>query len=81
MPFSDNYFDLLPNQEKTVTFTADGDMKALAESISVRSLTDIDFDKNRVKAKLKQFKLYLSPVNIGNAVHHGKLAKDVDLDD
>lgn len=81
MPFSDNYFDLLPNQEKTVTFTADGDMKALAESISVRSLTDIDFDKNRVKAKLKQFKLYLSPVNIGNAVHHGKVAKDVDLDD
>ena len=56
-------------------------MKALAESISVRSLTDIDFDKNRVKAKLKQFKLYLSPVNIGNAVHHGKVAKDVDLDD
>lgn len=83
LPFSDNFFDILPGEEKKITIPADENMtlKELAESISVYSLCNIDFDTNIFKTKWKRFKVYLSPVNIGNAVHHGKLAKDTSIDD
>ncbi len=82
LPFSDNFFDLMPNQSKTVTIALDGNMspRQLAESIFAYSLTDIKFDKNPIKSIAKQIKVYLSPVNIGNAAYHGKPVKDVKLD-
>ena len=27
----------------------------------------------------QRIKVYLSPVNIANAIHHGKLSKDIEL--
>ena len=83
MPFSDNFFDILPNEEKEITIASDGSvsLKELAQSISVYSLCNIRFDKNPVKTNLKRLKVFLSPVNIGNAIHHGKLSTDVDFDD
>ena len=81
LPFSDNFFDLMPNTSKTVTIALDDSMtaKQLAQSIVVYSLTDIVLDKNKFKTALKKLKVYASPTNIGNAVYHGKLAKDVNL--
>lgn len=81
LPFSDNFFDLLPNEEKEITISADDTMslRELAESIKVYSLCNIKWDKNMVKSGWIRFKVYLSPINIGNAVHHGKLAPDVKL--
>lgn len=81
LPFSDNYFDILPNETKEITISADDSMtlRALAESIKVSSLCNVKFDNHILKTKWKRIKVYLSPINIGNAVHHGKLAKDVEF--
>ena len=81
LPFSDNYFDLLPGQSHTVTLAADPDctLRELAESIRVKSLSDVPFDRDPLHAAAKRIKVYLSPVNIGNAIHHGKLSKDIQL--
>lgn len=80
--FSDNFFDILPNETKVITIAQDDAMslKELAQSIKVYSLSDIAFDKNKLKTVLKKFKVYLSPVNIGNAVYHSRTAADVELD-
>ncbi len=82
LPFSDNFFDLLPNEEKVITMTLTDGMnpKEIAESIVVYSLCDIETDKSRVRSFAKRAKVYFSPVNIGNAVHHGKVPKDIELD-
>lgn len=81
LPFSDNFFDILPNEKKVITIKADKNMslRELAESIKVYSLCNIRFDKNILKTKWKRFKVYLSPINIGNAFYHGKPSKDVEL--
>jgi len=80
-PFSDNFFDLLPGEEKEITIAKDKNMtlRELAESIKVYSLCNIKEDTNMIRNKWSRVKVYLSPVNIGNAVHHGKIAKDVSL--
>ncbi|MCM1285153.1 MAG: hypothetical protein NC213_08190 [Acetobacter sp.] len=79
LPFSDNFFDILPNEEKEIIIPADSSMtlRELAESINVYSLCNISFDSNKLKSKWSRIKVYLSPINIGNAVYHGKPAKDV----
>ena len=43
LPFSDNYFDLLPGQSHTVTLAVEPDctLRQLAESIRVKSLSDV----------------------------------------
>lgn len=80
-PFSDNFFDLLPNSHKTVTVKCDDshDLDTLIDSLNVSCLTDIVFDKNRFKAVVKSLKVYASPVNIGNMFYHSKLSKDVKI--
>ena len=81
LPFSDNFFDLLPNEEKVITMKLDGSVtaKEVAENTVVYSLMDIDFNKSKVNSFVKRAKLYFSPVNIGNAIHHGKVPKDEKL--
>lgn len=83
LPFSDNFFDILPNESKKVTIYKDSSMslRKLAESITVYSLSDIKFSKDKIDTLLKQAKVFISPVNISNALYHGKIAKDVELCD
>lgn len=82
LPFSDNFFDILPGESKTVKIKKDPSMtlRDLAESINVFSLSDVRLSKNRLSAFMKQFKVFLSPVNISNAVYHGKPGTSVELD-
>ena len=54
-------------------------IRELAESIRVKSLSDVPFDRDPLHAAAKRIKVYLSPVNIANAIHHGKLSKDIEL--
>lgn len=79
LPMSDNFFDLLPGETKTIIMKKDKNMtiEDLAQSISVYSLCNIKPDNNKLKTLLKQVKVFCSPINIGNAIHHGKLSKDV----
>ncbi|MGN0463352.1 MAG: glycosyl hydrolase 2 galactose-binding domain-containing protein [Acutalibacteraceae bacterium] len=81
-PFSDNFFDLLPGESKTVTIKCGKGLTPdeLAESIRAYCLTDVDFDKSPLRSAMKRLKVYLSPVNIANAVYHGKKVKDAKLD-
>lgn len=69
-------------QEKTVTAKEDSrfGLDELISAVSVSCLTDIEFDKKRMKAKLKSLKVYASPKNIGNMIFHGKPAKDAELE-
>ena len=63
-PFSDNYFDLLPNTEKSITLHT---QKTYTEKdIHVQSLYDIPVQKNSLSEKLFRLKFALQPLNIGN---------------
>ena len=43
-------------------------------------LCDVEIDKNTVKTKMKQLKVFLSPINIGNAIYHGRQSSNVKID-
>ncbi len=80
-PFSDNFFDLLPGEKKEITICDDTvDARTLAESIRVYSLCNIKFDRSKIKSLAKRIKVYMSPTNLANAAHHGKLSTDVKFD-
>lgn len=63
-PFSDNYFDLLPGEEKTVTVETEREF--CENDVTVKSLADIPVKKSKLKAKLYRFKFALEPKNIAN---------------
>ena len=50
------------------------------KSLSVSSLCDVEIDKNTVKTKMKQLKVFLSPIIIGNAIYHGRQSSNVKID-
>ena len=50
------------------------------DSISVMSLCDVERDGNPFTAIKNKIKVLTSPINIGNAVWHGRIQKDIDLD-
>ncbi len=63
-PFSDNYFDLLPGEEKVITLKTQKPYSA--EAVTIKSLADIPVKADKRKAKLFRFKFALEPLNIGN---------------
>ena len=79
--FSDNCFDLLPGESKTVTIAVGEDASAetLAESISAISLCDIPTRKITLGERVSQFRMMISPMNIGNCVYHRQRPKDVEV--
>ena len=82
-PFSDNYFDLLPGESKIVTIALDDNETAEKQLAAIKavSLTDIPTRKITLKEAFDQFKMMVSPYNIGNCIFHRRVPKDVDLDD
>ncbi|MBR5438538.1 MAG: glycoside hydrolase family 2 protein, partial [Clostridia bacterium] len=79
--FSDNCFDLLPGESRTVTIDIGDDISAeeLMDSIRVISLTDIPTRKMTTEEKIMVFKMAASPMNIGNMIFHRQRPKDVEL--
>lgn len=77
-PFSDNFFDILPGETKSIYMKKDRGLELIeqANAISVYSLCNIKPSNNKLDTKLKQTKVFLSPVNIANAIHHGKSSGD-----
>lgn len=67
---SDNYFDLMPNQTKTVTFKLpDGEtQESVQKLISARSLTDVPRKYTAARDKLTKLSIFLNPVNIANYI-------------
>lgn len=60
-PFSDNYFDLLPNEEKVVTVKADS-----LHEVTVKSLADIPVKGSKLKTALFRAKFFIEPENLAN---------------
>lgn len=62
-PFSDNYFDLLPGEEKTVTVPVDSDMTAgqMAQELRVRSLSDMEPAGTRLSDQKTRAKILMVP--------------------
>lgn len=82
LPFSENFFDLLPGETRTVTMEKDVGMSIQEQmnSISVYSLCDVEPDTNPIKTLIGKTKVFFSPTNIGNAVYHGRSSTDVKID-
>ena len=78
LPFSDNFFDLLPGEEKTVTMKLDGAFSPEEQlgSITAMSLCDVPTREITVKERIAQLKMMLSPTNIGNCVYHRQTPAD-----
>ena len=78
LPFSDNFFDLIPGEEKTVTMKLDDAVSAeeQLESITAMSLCDVPVRKITLKEEFDQVKMMISPYNIGNCVFHRKKPMD-----
>ena len=81
-PFSDNYFDLLPGESKTVTIPLEDGVDADKQfgAIKAVSLSDIPTRNITLKERFQQYKMMLSPMNIGNCVFHRAVPKDVSFD-
>lgn len=62
-PFSDNYFDLLPNEEKIVTVKSDTD---LSNKVTVKSLADIPVKASKLKTLAYRTKFFAEPENLAN---------------
>ncbi len=60
-PFSDNYFDLIPNEEKSVTVKADK-----LYDVTVKSLADIPVKGTKLKTALYRAKFFIEPENLAN---------------
>lgn len=82
-PFSENYFDLFPNEIKTVKIAKDKHFTdaELERSITAMSLCDVKPDRSIVKPLINKLKVFTSPVNIGNAIWHGKITKDIKIEE
>ncbi len=62
-PFSDNYFDLLPNKEKVITVKTETD---LSNSVTIKSLADIPVNNSKLKTFAYRGKFFIEPENLGN---------------
>lgn len=82
LPFSDNFFDLLPGMSKTVTIALDSSVEAekQCDSISAISLTDIPTRDITLEERISQFAMMVSPMNIGNCIYHRGVPKDVEVE-
>ena len=82
LPFSDNFFDILPGKSKTVTIPLCEDFSAQEQldSIEAICLTDIPTRNITNKERISQFKMMVSPMNIGNCIYHRGVPKDVEVE-
>ena len=77
-PFSDNFFDIIPNVSKNVRVKRDPSLspREQAEGIRIFSLSDIRPSKDIISNSFNKYKVFLSPLNISNAIYHGRVPKD-----
>ena len=80
MPFSDNYFDLMPKREVCITQQLpDGtDIKKYIAGLSVRCVQDVEAKGSRLADNLTRLRILLNPVNLGGYVYNKNVPKDID---
>ena len=71
-PFSDNFFDLLKDEEKTVSMEVGDDchLKALQSGLTIRSLNDVQRKYSRFMEMLIRLKIMLRPGNMARRIYY-----------
>ena len=67
---SDNYFDMLPNQTKTVCFKLPNgeDLESIKQRITMRSLCDVERKRSAVQDRLEKAIIFWNPINLANYI-------------
>lgn len=67
---SDNYFDMMPKQTKTVTFELPKveTLESIKEKISMRSLCDIEKKHSALRDKMDKGVIFWNPTNLANYI-------------
>ena len=67
---SDNYFDLLPHQKKSIYFNLPSGetLESIKEKITLRSLCDIERKHSALRDKLDKGAIFWNPVNLANYI-------------
>ncbi len=63
-PFSDNYFDLLPNESVTVTQKSDLSAESFAEGLTLRDVTAVKAAGSPLSDLIKRLRVFLKPINL-----------------
>ncbi|MGN1195104.1 MAG: glycoside hydrolase family 2 protein, partial [Acutalibacteraceae bacterium] len=82
LPFSDNYFDLLPGEIKTVKMPIDGKFTAdeQIKSITVKSANNIESKASRLYDLKERIRVFLQPVNFAQWVYYCAIPKDLKIE-
>lgn len=80
LPFSDNYFDLLPQREVCITQKLpDGtDLEKYISGLTVRCVSDIEPKGSRLSDFLTRLRILLTPVNLGGYIYNKNVPKNID---
>ena len=71
VPFSDNFFDLLPGEKVRVSVRADGmTAEEFAASLKVRHLAQVRKGESRFLQNLKRLGIFLIPINFGSYIYY-----------
>ena len=78
LPFSDNYFDILPDESITITQALDKNVNPAeqAEKITLFCCTDVEAKGSTAGDFLTRTRIFLKPVNFGSWLYHRKIPKD-----
>ncbi len=77
-PFSDNYFDILPDEEKVITIECQ-DMTAeqVKADLVLSSVCDVVPKGSKFSDNLFRLKVFIIPINFGNWVYYSSIPKSV----
>ncbi len=66
-PFSDNYFDILPDEEKVITIDCkDMTEKQMKQDLIISSVCDVEPKGSKFSDNLFRWKVFIIPINFGN---------------
>ena len=77
-PFSDNYFDILPDEEKVITIECQ-DMTAeqVKEDLVLSSVCDVVPKGSKFSDNLFRLKVFMIPINFANWIYYSSIPKSV----
>ena len=80
LPFSDNYFDLMPKKEVCITqqIPEGADIEKYIAGLSARCVQDVEPKGTRLADNLTRLRILLNPVNLGGYVYNKNVPKDMD---
>ncbi len=77
-PFSDNYFDILPDEEKVITIECQ-DMTAeqVKEDLVLSSVCDVVPKGSKFSDNMFRLKVFMIPINFANWIYYSSIPKSV----